>query len=340
MTYKKKKIFLVIPAYNEEKLIIPTLIGVPNYVDSIIVVNDKSTDRTVELITKYSKEHDKRILVVNHEKNQGVGQGVITGAEKAINMGADIIVFVGGDNQFDLTEMERFIEPIIENKADYVKGNRIKYGGNAITDMPKQRKFGNFFLSLLTIFFAGTWKIFDTQDGYLSISSEFFKKVQWDSYWKGYGFVSDFIIRIIGDGGRIMDVPRRAIYIEGETQSQIKVKKYIGMIFKVMLRAWLYRIKKQYIVRFQIPSIFIYSNVIFVFLNFLLLKLDLYFYILIQFGLILLFLIIDAVNNIKLQPRYRRYLGFNALDIDNTPEHSLSEWNNNKIYTEINSNKI
>ncbi len=74
--YRKKKISLVIPAYNEQRLIKPTLENVPRLIDRVYVVNDTSTDNTAGVVSDCAKK-DRRIILVNHEKNSGVGQAII-----------------------------------------------------------------------------------------------------------------------------------------------------------------------------------------------------------------------------------------------------------------------
>ena len=99
--YKNKKIALVIPAYNEQKLIKPTLENVPDTIDKVYVVNDCSTDKMASVVRKIA-EKDKRVELINHKKNMGVGQAIITGYQKAVKDNYDISVVIGGDHQIDL----------------------------------------------------------------------------------------------------------------------------------------------------------------------------------------------------------------------------------------------
>ena len=159
--YKNLKVSLVIPAYNEEKLIVPTLNKVPDTIDKVYVVNDCSTDGTEKVVRSLMKK-DKRIELVNHEKNKGVGQGIITGYMRSADENYDIAVVIGGDDQMDLKDLPAFLEPIYKKEADYTKGNRFLHG-SAFEIMPKKRFFGNSVLSLMAKMASGYWKVFDTQ---------------------------------------------------------------------------------------------------------------------------------------------------------------------------------
>ena len=255
--YKNKKIALVIPAYNEQKLIKPTLEHVPGTIDKIYVVNDCSTDNMVEVVKNIIKK-DKRITLLNHKKNQGVGQAIITGYNKIVEDGYDIAVVIGGDHQMDLNDLPNFLEPLVKNEADYTKGNRFLLNGNAYQDMPMKRFFGNSILTLITKFASGYWKIFDTQDGYTAITKEAIKRIDWSKAWKGYGYVGDWLVLFNIYNLRVKDVPRRAIYLKGERQSQIRIGKYIIKVFPRMSKRFFWRLNMKYFFQDFHPLIFLY----------------------------------------------------------------------------------
>jgi len=241
--YKGKKIGLIVVFYNEERLIIPTLKGVPSYVDRIYAIDDASTDKTCDLIKDYSEKYDNRIILIHHEKNRGVGQAVITGYLAASKDKMDIVAGVGGDHQFDLQELPFLLDPIVEGKADYTKGNRFLVDAKYV--MPIKRYLGNILLSIMTRWSSGRRDIFDTQDGFTAISKTAIDIIDWVEFWKGYGYPSDFIVRIAAYGFRIMDVPRRTIYLPGEKQSQIKIKKYIKTVAPMIIHDFFWRLKNQ-----------------------------------------------------------------------------------------------
>jgi len=255
--YKKNKIALVIPAYNEEKLIIPTLTHVPKTIDRVYVVDDCSTDNMAEVVRGLMKK-DKRIRLVSHRRNQGPGGGIITGYKLALKDGYDIAVVIGGDYQMDLVDLPNFLDPLINKEADYTKGNRFIEEATALKFMPAQRLFGNSMLSLLTKIASGYYKIFDTMDGYTGMTKEAIKRVDWRCAWKGYGYPANFLIVFNAFGLKVLDVPRRAIYIKGERQTQIKTLKYIMKVAPMMFRGFFWRLIKKYVMRDFHPLVFFY----------------------------------------------------------------------------------
>lgn len=255
--YKGKKISLVIPAYNEEKLIVPTLKNVPKVIDRIYVVDDASTDNMFDVVRQLQKK-DKRIRIIKHHKNSGPGIAIINGYKKSSEEGYDIAVVIGGDNQMDLSEVKRFLYPIVDNEADYVKGNRFLLGGNAYNDMPLKRFVGNSTLTFLTKFASGYWKLFDTQDGYTAISKELIDRVNWKKAMVGYGYVSDFLILLNVYNARIKDVPRTAIYLKNERQSQIKIFRYILKVGPRIIKKFFWRLNNKYFFQDFHPLLFMY----------------------------------------------------------------------------------
>lgn len=255
--YKNLKVSLVIPAYNEQKLIRPTLENVPETIDHVYVVNDCSKDKTADIVNEIA-DKDKRIELINHEKNKGVGAAIITGYKKSSKDGFDVAVVIGGDNQMDLKDLPNFLEPIYKKEADYTKGNRFLLGGTAYTVMPKHRFFGNSMLSFMTKLASGYWSIFDTQDGYTALTKEAIDRVDWSKAWSGYGYVSDFLVLFNVYNLRVKDVPRRAIYLEGERQSQINIIRYIFKVWPRLMNRFFWRITTKYFFQDFHPLIFFY----------------------------------------------------------------------------------
>ena len=85
--YQEKSIAVVVPAYNEERLVGETLSTIPSLADQIIVVNDASTDNTAQIVRKKAKD-DRRICLLEHEANHGVGRAIATGYKKALEIAA------------------------------------------------------------------------------------------------------------------------------------------------------------------------------------------------------------------------------------------------------------
>jgi len=257
--YRDKKIALVIPAYNEEKLIKPTLENVPDTIDRVYVVDDKSPDNQNEVILKCA-EKDPRIRLMKHEVNQGPGGAIITGYLEASRDGYDITVVVGGDYQMPLEEVSHFLDPIIDGKVDYTKGNRFLLSKleDTLQKMPKLRLFGNWLITALTKIASGYYKIMDVVDGYTAISKLAIDVIDWKRAWKRYGYPMDFLIRINAYGFKVMDIPRTAVYLPGERQSQIKGFKYAMRVSPMLLRGFFWRLKFRYIFLDFHPLVFFY----------------------------------------------------------------------------------
>ncbi len=255
--YIEHKISLVIPAYNEEKLILPTLEHVPDLIDRIYVIDDGSTDNTVQIVNECIN-NDKRIKLIQHEKNLGCGQGIITGYNASFADGYDIAVVVGGDYQMPLEQVTDLLDPIIDGQADYTKGCSFFDDSGSVRDMPKLRLVANMIISALTKMASGYYKIIDVVDGYTAINRRAIELVNWDKAWKGYGYPMDFLIRLNTLGLRVLDVPRRAIYLPGERQSQIKGMRYALKVSPMLLKGFFRRILYKYIVRDFHPLAFFY----------------------------------------------------------------------------------
>ncbi|MBK7843487.1 MAG: glycosyltransferase family 2 protein [Bdellovibrionales bacterium] len=257
--YREKKVSLVIPAYNEEKLLEPTLRNVPSLFDRIIVVDDKSPDNQAQVVERLAQD-DPRIILIRHEVNKGPGGGIISGYQKTIELGIDIAVVIGGDHQMDLSEVERFLDPLVDGLYDYTKGNRFfsTQWQDTLEKMPKVRLIGNWIITLLTKVASGYYKVMDVVDGYTAINSRALRAINWNKAWERYGYPMDFLIRLNAYGMRVGDVPRTAIYTKGERQSQIKGIQYALRVSPMLLRGFLWRLNFKYLFYDFHPVVFFF----------------------------------------------------------------------------------
>ncbi len=258
--YRNKKISLVIPAYNEAKLIKPTLEAVPPIIDKVYVVDDVSPDNQNEVILACAQK-DSRITLLKHKTNQGPGGSIITGYKQSSKDGYDIAVVVGGDNQMPLEEVRRFLDPLIDGKADYTKGNRFLLSqlDDTLAKMPKTRLIGNWLIAAVTKIASGYYKIMDFVDGYTGITKEAIDLIDWNKAWKGYGYPMDFLIRMNAYSLRTTDIPRTAVYLPGERQSQIKGLKYFLKVSPMLWRGFWWRLKFKYVYRDFHPLVLFYT---------------------------------------------------------------------------------
>jgi len=253
--YLEKTISVVVPAYNEEKLIAKTLNSIPALVDNIIVVNDASKDSTAQIVRRTAEE-DGRIVLIEHEVNQGVGGAIITGYKKAIELEIDVTAVMAGDGQMDPNNLTDILEPVARGAVDYTKGNRL-FQGDAWNMIPRYRYLGNSLLSLLTKIASGYWHIADSQTGYTAVSLNVLKKLNLDSIYKRYGMPNDMLIKLNQYDFRVRDVHVRPVYNIGE-KSGIKLIKVIPKISWLLFKGFWKRLFFKYVIKDFHPLVFFY----------------------------------------------------------------------------------
>jgi glycosyltransferase involved in cell wall biosynthesis len=242
--YNDRTIAVVVPAYNEELLIADTLSSIPSFVDRIYAVNDASKDKTQEIIEEISR-NNPRVVPILHGKNLGVGAAITSGYRQALTDGMSITVVMAGDNQMDPELMPSFIDPIIANKADYTKGNRLLSPGYR-KGMSRWRFFGNTILTFMTKFSSGYWKLMDPQNGYTAISRRALERLNLDRIYPRYGYCNDLLVKLNVFGFRVMDVEMPARY--GRETSKIRYGSYIGKVSWLLLRDFFYRLRMKYLI--------------------------------------------------------------------------------------------
>lgn len=255
--YREKKICVVVPAHNEEVLIVRTVETMPNFVDCIVVIDDASTDRTAEIVDKMQDPEFSRLVLIRHEKNRGVGAAIVTGYKYARDEEYDIAVVMAGDAQMDPDDLPALLDPVVEDRADYSKGNRL-FTGEAWQKIPKVRYIGNAFLSLFTKIASGYWHIADSQTGYTAINLKMLKLVNWDKTYKRYGCPNDYLVRLNIYNARVCDVPVNPVYDIGE-KSGIRLGHVIPRMSWLIFRLFLWRMKEKYLIRDFHPLIFFYA---------------------------------------------------------------------------------
>jgi glycosyltransferase involved in cell wall biosynthesis len=253
--YRNKTIAVVIPAYNEEKLIGKVLQTIPPFVDHIVVVDDASRDRTGEVVKARQKE-DSRIIYIPHTKNEGVGGAITTGYKWARDKEIDISVVMAGDAQMDPKDLPKLLDPVVEGEVDFSKGNRL-FTGKAWRVIPKTRYLGNAILSFLTKIVSGYWHIADSQSGYGAVALEVLKTIDLDSIYKRYGMPNDFLVRLNVYHFRVRDVSVNPVYGIGE-RSGIKIYKVVFTLSFLLLKLFLWRLKEKYVIRDFHPLVLFY----------------------------------------------------------------------------------
>jgi glycosyltransferase involved in cell wall biosynthesis len=192
------KIVVTIPAYNEEKTIAQVIKKVPkNKLNDckIIVVDDGSIDKTAGEAKLAGAD-----VVHRFKENRGLAHAFKKGIDLALVSGADLIVNIDADGQYDSEEIQNLIKPIVDDEADIVLGSRFK---GWIEQMPRSKRIGNIFATKVTSALSGI-KISDAQTGFRALSREAASRLNIVS---NYTYTQEMIIQAANKGLRIVEVP-------------------------------------------------------------------------------------------------------------------------------------
>jgi len=241
--YKNKKIAVVVPAYNEERFIESVIGAIPGLVDKIYIIDDASTDNTQQITSDLASQNG-RVVLIRHRVNMGVGAAIASGYRRALEDNIDISVVMAGDHQMDGKYLPNLLAPIIQEKADYAKGNRL----SRLTDrkgMSNWRFFGNWVLTVLTKVASGYWKIRDPQNGYAAITRQALEKINLDRLHPQYGYCNDLLVKLGVAGCRVSDVSIPARY--GKEKSKLKYGIFITKVSPLLLKCFLWRLRMKYL---------------------------------------------------------------------------------------------
>ncbi len=188
------KIIAIIPEYNEDSTISDVIKGTSPFVNEILMINDGSTDSTADTAKKAGA------IVIDNIVNRGLGKTIKRGYEEAIRRGADIVVQIDADGQYDPQEIPKLIKPILENKADLVLGSRFE---NLKYKMPWLKKQGNRAFTWLLCRLTGA-DIKDGQTGFRATRKEVFETIEIQG---DFTYTQEMIVKTAKEGWRITNVP-------------------------------------------------------------------------------------------------------------------------------------
>ena len=203
MTNKNRlKTVAIIPAYNEENTIAKVILRTRQYVDSVIVCDDGSTDMTFKIAESLGAK------VARHGERRGKGEALRTLSKEAMEQNPDILVTLDGDGQHDPDQIPMLVKPIETGRSDVVVGSRYVDGGKM--DAPLYRRFGLRVVNFLYKKVAGV-RINDTQSGFRAYSQKAFEfLMQCDA--GGYGIEGEQLVVASKNGLRVMEVPISVSY--------------------------------------------------------------------------------------------------------------------------------
>jgi glycosyltransferase involved in cell wall biosynthesis len=249
-----KRVAVVVPAFDEERLVGETLRGIPDFVDRIFVVDDASRDATVATVEGLG---DPRVLLLRRERNGGVGAAIATGYRQARDEAVDVTCVMAADNQMDPEELRALVEPVARGEVEYAKANRL-VSGEAWNVIPRNRYLGNAVLSLLTKIASGYWHVADSQAGYTALSLDAIRRLDLDALYPRYGFPNDMLVHLNVQSARVRDVPSRPIYDVGE-RSGIRLRSVVPRISWLLLKRFWWRMGQKYVIRDFHPLVFFYA---------------------------------------------------------------------------------
>jgi len=258
--YEGHAIGVVIPAHNEAGYVGDVIDSIPEFVDRVYVIDDGSSDGTWDEIREHADRMNQQppreaiadggsmsggwIVPIRHDTNGGRGAAVKTGYRIALADGMDVIAVMDGDGQMDPNILDRFVEPIVDGRADYAKGNRLLSAQHR-AGMSRWRLFGNTLLTLLTKTASGYWRMMDPQNGYTAISAQTLGSIHLDGLYDDYGFLNDLLVKLNVAEARIVDVAMQARY--GEERSGIRYSTFVPKLSSLLLRDFLWRLETKYL---------------------------------------------------------------------------------------------
>ncbi len=231
------RVVVVIPAWEEAPRIARVIGGVPGWVDSMIVVDDASSDSTANVALAAG---DPRVEVVRHRQNRGVGAAIATGYARALRAAGgarDAFVVMAGDGQMDPGDLPGLVGKVVSGEADYVKGTRFRSRG-LVGTMPAGRLVGGLFFSWATARAVGV-PISDSQCGYTALSRAACERLDLEALWPRYGYPNDLLSQVALRGMRIAEAPVRAVY--ADEVSRLKVR-HVPVVAALVARAWYRRL--------------------------------------------------------------------------------------------------
>lgn len=278
--YRGQVVAVVVPAYNEEGFVGGVVDTLPAFVDRAYVVDDHSTDGTWDEIQRHAAaantarqllvegggrddadesvaaEADEFVTAIRNAENRGVGYSITTGYRRALEDGADVVAVLNGDGQMDPDILSHILDPVVDGRADYAKGNRLRDDPGRL-GMSAWRLFGNWMLTVLTRISSGYWRVSDSQNGYTAISRHALETIGLDDLYERYGFLNDLLTKLNVHGLRVADVPHPARY--GGERSGISYPNFIRTVSLLLLRNFLYRLKVKYVIPRFHPTALYYA---------------------------------------------------------------------------------
>ncbi len=228
------KLIVTIPAQNEAKTIGDVVRAVPHDIPGIdlvevLVCNDGSTDATAELA------EEAGATVIDIHGRPGLGRVFRTGFERAMRRGADIIVNIDGDGQFNPADIRHLIQPILNDEADFVTCSRFKDPALHPT-MPGVKFWGNKVVTNIINWVCGGTNFSDVSCGFRAFNREAMYRM---TLFGRYTYTQECFIDLFSKGVRIAEVPLkvRGVREHGKSRVASSILKYATNSLPIIIRA-------------------------------------------------------------------------------------------------------
>lgn len=221
-----KDIFLIVPAYNEEKTVGLIVDSLASEGYNVILVNDGSKDETLNIVNSLKDKYPNNLFIYSHLINRGLAAALKTGLTAAYKHNAKYAVTFDADGQHDIKDINPVCTPLKNNEADVVIGSRV------FEDMPKTRYIANTLMNLVTHIFYGV-KVSDSQSGLRAFSNQAIPKIKINS--KGYHVSSEIIKEIHDNNLRYSEVPIKTIYTTETKNKGTDIVVGIKILIKMII---------------------------------------------------------------------------------------------------------
>jgi len=231
-----KKIFIVLPAYNAARTLMRTLEEIPpDYRQNIILVDDASKDDTVEVA------RNAGLTVVVHEHNQGYGGNQKTCYRESLQRGADLIVMLHPDHQYDAKVIPQLIKPILDGEANAVFGSRMLGGYPLEGGMPWWKYVANVLLTALANIVFRRY-LTEIHSGFRAYSREYLETVRFMENSNDFIFDTEIIAQGMMGRLRFQEVPITTRYFPEASSINLRRSIVYGFgILAVLAKYWLHR---------------------------------------------------------------------------------------------------
>jgi glycosyltransferase involved in cell wall biosynthesis len=231
----KPKIVIVMPAYNAALTLEKTYYALPEgSFDQIILVDDASADNTIEIAKKLN------LTAIRHRKNRGYGGNQKTCYSKALEEGAEIVVMLHPDYQYDPSIIKEIVQPILEKRADVVLASRML--GNPLKGgMPLYKYIANKFLTGLENFVLGT-HLSEFHTGYRAYNRHALTSVNFEANSENFVFDNEILVQFVVKGMRFQEIPVTTRYSFDSSSVSFKSGVIYGLsILKTIVKYLLFR---------------------------------------------------------------------------------------------------